>query len=152
MTGAEGSAAAVKLQADSVLYRSNQESEAAVVAAQARAKEIGLVSEARAKEIEVVAAAQAKEFELVGSAIRNYGEVAALFELGKRQVSAMEQLAASRGAKVLVLPTDVTKMLGSLTAVVEGLGFGAFVGAQGTLIAEGDVAEVSETGGKEGGA
>jgi regulator of protease activity HflC (stomatin/prohibitin superfamily) len=152
VTGAEGSAAAVKLQADSVLYRSNQESEATVVAAQARAKEIGLVSEARAKEIEVVAAAQAKEFELVGSAIRNYGEVAALFELGKRQVSAMEQLAVSRGAKVLVLPTDVTKMLGSLAAVVEGLGFGAFVGAQGALIAEGDVAEVSETGGKEGGA
>lgn len=141
VTSAEGKAAAVKLEADSVLYRSEQEAEAVVLAAQARAKEIGLVAEARAKEMTTVAEAQAREIELVGLAMRNYGEVAALFELGKRQVGAMEQLASSPSSKTLVLPTDVTRMLGSLATVVEGLEFGGFSGDRGTSADEGSVAQ-----------
>ena len=134
VTGAEGMASAVQLQADSVLYRSKQESEAVVVAAEARGKEIELVATARAKEITLVAEAQAKEIELVGSAIATHGEVAALFELGKRQVSAMEQLAASKNAKTLVLPTDATKLLGGLAAVAEGLQFGMFNGKAARVV------------------
>ena len=130
VTGAEGQASAVKLESDAVLYRSEKEAEAVVLAAQARAREIELVADARAKEITAVAAAQAREIELVGVAMRDFGEVAALFELGKRQVSAMERLASSPGAKTLVLPTDVTTMLGSLAAVAEGLRLGDFTGAR----------------------
>ena len=116
------------------------------MAAEARGKEIELVATARAKEITLVAEAQAKEIELVGSAIATHGEVAALFELGKRQVSAMEQLAASKNAKTLVLPTDATKLLGGLAAVTEGLQFGIFNGKAGR-VADGPQESKEETGG-----
>ncbi len=119
VTSAEGKASAVKLESDAVLYRSEKEAEAVVLAAQARAREI-----------ELVAAAQAREIELVGVSMRDFGEAAALFELGKRQVLALEGLASSPGSKVLVLPTDVTTMLGSLAAVAEGLRLGDFTGAR----------------------
>ena len=111
VTTAEGQARAKELTADAVLYESKQGSEAVVLAAEARAKEISLV-----------ARAQAEEIELVGQALRDYGEAPAVFELRKRQVLAIEKMASSPSSRLMVLPTDVTQILGGLAAFAEGLG------------------------------
>jgi len=111
VTTAEGQARAKELTADAILYESKQQSEAVVLAAEARAKEISLV-----------ARAQAEEIELVGQAMRDYGEAPAVFELRKRQVLAIEKMASSPSSRLMVLPTDVTQILGGIGAFAEGLG------------------------------
>ena len=67
-----------------------------------------------------------------------------MFELGKRQVDAMEKMANGRGSRMLVLPTDVTRMIGTLTALAEGVGFAGF---DGSHAAEGMTPGAEETNG-----
>ena len=69
--------------------------------------EVGLVSKIKAE-------ADAEQTRVVGKAIKDDGQPAVNFEIMKRQVEGLTTLASSGQSKTLVIPSDVTKALGSL--------------------------------------
>ena len=97
VTEAEGLKRAAELAADADLYTAQKEAEARRVKAEAEAYATSTVAEA----------------------INNKGEVAASFEIAKKQIEAMGVLAASKGAKTIVVPTDVTKTLGTAHTLLD---------------------------------
>ncbi|CAK0754764.1 Paraslipin [Azospirillaceae bacterium] len=99
ITEAEGKRDATKLEADGALYKAQREAEA----------------------IKLKADAEAYAAETIGKAIQNGGQAAIDFEIRKNQIIAVAKLADSDNTKLLVLPTDLTKALGSVVAVMEGL-------------------------------
>jgi regulator of protease activity HflC (stomatin/prohibitin superfamily) len=107
---AEGEKRSVELAADARLYEAEREAEAVRVAAAAEAFAI-----------EIKAKADAQQTRLLAAAIADQGQPAIDFEIMKRQVDAIGQLAASSSAKSIILPTDVTGVLGSLTAFADTL-------------------------------
>ena len=113
---AEGERRAVELAADAALYE-----------AQKRAQAVKVEADARAYEIATVAEAQRLEIEKVGDALAEKGEGAAMFEVRKRQVAAIEALARSENTKIMVVPAEVVGVLGA----IETLG-GMIRGAAGT--------------------
>lgn len=94
---AEGEQTAVQLAADARLYSAGKEAAA----------------------VKVRAEADAYAVRVMGEAIAAYGPAAIGFEIAKRKVAAIESLAASPNAKLLVLPTDVTAALGGLAALLD---------------------------------
>ncbi len=76
-------------------------------------------AEAEAYAVRVKAEAEAEQTRVVASAIHDNGQPAIDFEIMKRQVLAIAELAGSENSKTLVIPTDITKVLGSLSAVTE---------------------------------
>ena len=56
---------------------------------------------------------------MVAEAIANNGQPAVDFEILKRQVDAIGKMAASENTKTIVLPSDVTKTIGGLSALDE---------------------------------
>ena len=107
---AEGEKRSVELAADARLYEAQKEAEAVRVAA-----------EAEAYAIEFKAKADAEQTRLLAAAIAEQGQPAVDFEIMKRQVEAIAQLAASESTKSIILPTNVTGVLGSLTALADTL-------------------------------
>jgi regulator of protease activity HflC (stomatin/prohibitin superfamily) len=107
---AEGEKRSVELAADARLYEAQKEAEAVRVAA-----------EAEAYAIEIKAKADAEQTRLLAAAIAEQGQPAVDFEIMKRQVEAIAQLAASESTKSIILPTNVTGVLGSLTALADTL-------------------------------
>ena len=65
------------------------------------------------------AEADAEQTRVVGAAIENNGQPAIDFEIAKRQVTALGDIAAGDSTKVLFLPTNVTEALGSISAVFD---------------------------------
>ena len=124
VTQADGEAQAVERTANAKLFQSEKEAQALVVQAKARADEITAIAEADANRIKTIAEAQAKEIELVGQALETHGQDSAGFELRKRQIEAIENLASSNGSRLIIMPTDVTGLLGSLPVLAEALTFG----------------------------
>jgi len=94
---AEGERMAVQLAADAQFYKAQKEAEATRVRADADAYATRVISEA----------------------IANNGQAAIDFEIMKRKVEAIHSLGASANSKVLVLPSDVTGVLGSLETMTE---------------------------------
>ena len=107
---AEGEKRSVELAADARLYEAQKEAEAVRVAA-----------EAEAYAVEIKAKADAEQTRLLAAAIAEQGQPAVDFEIMKRQVEAIAQLAASDSTKSIILPTNVTGVLGSLTAIADTL-------------------------------
>lgn len=105
---AEGDKRSVQLAADAQLYQAQRSAEAVKVQAEAEAYAVRVKAEAEAEQTRVVA-----------SAIHDNGQPAIDFEIMKRQVLAIAELAGSENSKTLVIPTDITKVLGSLSAVTE---------------------------------
>lgn len=99
VTRAEGDKQAQQLKADAEFYTAQKKAEAR----------------------RVLAEAEAYATETVGNAIKANGQSALDFEIRKQQVSAMSDMAASPNSKLIVIPTDITKSLGSLSALLEGL-------------------------------
>jgi len=99
VTKAEGERQAQQLRADAELYTAQKQAEAR----------------------RVLADAEAYATTAVGQAIEKNGQAAINFEILKQQISSISQIASSPNTKLLVIPTDVTKSLGSLTALIEGL-------------------------------
>lgn len=99
VTKAEGDRQAQQLKADAELYTAQK-------AAEAR---------------RVLADAEAYATTQVGVAIQANGQPAVDFEIMKQQIHSIAELAKSPNSKLLVLPTDITKSLGGLAAILESI-------------------------------
>lgn len=105
---AEGERARVQLEADAQLYAAQQQAEAVKVTADADAYATIKTADAAAEQTKVIAQAIAQD-----------GKPAIDYDILKRQIEAIGVLAASDNTKTIVLPTDVTKTIGSLAGLQE---------------------------------
>ena len=105
---AEGARRSVELAADAQFYQAKKVADALRVEA-----------DAKAYSVKVQAEADAEQTRLIADAIKAEGQPAINFEIMKRQVDSIALLASSNQTKTLVLPTDITKTLGSLEALIE---------------------------------
>jgi len=107
---AEGERQRVELEADAQLYEATKQAEA-----------IKLTADAEAYAVVKKAEADAEQTKVIAEAISNNGQPAIDFEILKRQVEAIGNLASSNNAKTIVLPTDVTKTVGGLATLQDAL-------------------------------
>ena len=104
---AEGDKRAVELNADAQLYEAEKEADALKVSA-----------DAEAYAVRVKAEADAEQTKLVGEAIKKNGKPAIDFEIMKRQIDGLAKFAGSDQTKTLVVPSDITKTLGTLEVLI----------------------------------
>ena len=102
----EGEKRSVELAADAELYQASKEAEA-----------IRLKADATAYAIEVEAKANAEQTRLIASAISENGQPAINFEIMKRQIEALGDVASGDNTKTIIIPTEVTKAIGTLETV-----------------------------------
>ncbi len=105
---AEGDKRAIELAAEAKLFEAQKEAEA-----------IRVTADADAYAVRVRAEADAEQTRLIALAIADNGQPAINFEVLKRQVDALGQLASSSNTKTVVVPTDVTGVIGSLQLLAE---------------------------------
>jgi regulator of protease activity HflC (stomatin/prohibitin superfamily) len=105
---AEGERQRVQLEADAQLYEATKKAEA-----------IRLTADAEAYAVIKKAEADAEQTRVVAQAIADNGQPAVDFEILKRQVDAIGRMASSENTKTIVLPSDVTKTIGGLSALDE---------------------------------
>jgi len=96
---AEGKKKEIQLEADATLYKAQKEADAKKIAADADAYAI----------------------QKQGEAITNNGQAAVSFEVLKKQVQAISEVAKSQNSKTVILPTDITKVLGSFETILSSL-------------------------------
>jgi regulator of protease activity HflC (stomatin/prohibitin superfamily) len=99
VTKAEGDRQSQQLKADAELYTAQKKAEGR----------------------RVLADAEAYATTTVGNAIVTNGQAAIDFEIRKQQINSMGEIAKSQNTKLVVIPTDITKTLGSIAALLEGL-------------------------------
>jgi len=104
---AEGDKRSVELAADAKLYEAQKEAEA-----------VRIKAEAEAYAIEVEAKANAEQTRVVAAAIAENGQPAINYEILKRQVDALGNLASGSSTKTVIIPTDVTAAIGSLETLM----------------------------------
>ena len=104
---AEGEKQSVQLKAEAKLYEAQKEAEALKVTA-----------DAEAYSVKVKAQADADQTKLLAEAIAKNGQPAVNFEIMKRQVEAIGELASSNSSKTLIIPTEVTGILGSIETLM----------------------------------
>jgi regulator of protease activity HflC (stomatin/prohibitin superfamily) len=104
----EGEKRSVELASDAELYRATKEAEA-----------IRITADANAYSIEIEAQANAAQTKVIAAAISDNGQPAINYEIMKKQVDALGSVASSENTKTLILPTDVTKAIGSLETFIE---------------------------------
>lgn len=104
---AEGEKQSVQLKAEAKLYEAQKEAEALKVTA-----------DAEAYSVKVKAQADADQTKLLAEAIAKNGQPAVNFEIMKRQVEAIGDLASSNSSKTLIIPTEVTGVLGSIETLM----------------------------------
>ena len=104
---AEGEKKSIELKAEAKLYESQKTAEA-----------IKITADADAYAIRTKAKADAEQTKLLADAISKNGKPAIDFEVMKRQVAAIGELAQSNSTKTLILPTDVTKVLGTIETLL----------------------------------
>lgn len=97
VTKAEGDRQSQQLMADAQLYTAQKQAEAR----------------------RVLAEAEAFATTTVGKAIQDNGQAAIEFEIRKQQVASIADISRSNNAKLIVIPTDITKTLGSLGTLLE---------------------------------
>ena len=105
---AEGQRRSIELKADAELYEAEKQAEA-----------VRVTADAEAYAVKIKAEADAEQTRLVAEAIKNDGQPAINFEIMKRQVEGISDLAGSDQSKTLVIPTDITKTLGSIETLLE---------------------------------
>ena len=105
---AEGEKRSVELAAEAKLFEAEKEAEA-----------IKVNADASAYSVQVKAKADAEQTRLLAAAIADNGQAAVNFEVMKRQVDAMSEIAASRNSKTIIMPTDIVKAIGSLELLLE---------------------------------
>jgi len=110
---AEGEKRSVELSADAELYSAQKQAEAVRVAA-----------DAEAYAIKVKAAATAEQTRMISEAINNGGQSAINFDILQNQVVALSQVASSNNSKTVIMPTDITKAIGSLELLVQTVASG----------------------------
>ena len=104
---AEGDKRSVELKADAELDEAEKQAEAVKVTA-----------DADAYAVKIKADADAEQTRLISDAIKQDGQPAIDFEIMKRQVDGLTKLASSNQSKTLIVPTDVTKTLGTLEVLL----------------------------------
>lgn len=107
---AEGEKRSVELKAEAKLFEAQKEAEA-----------LKLTADAEAYAVKVKAQADADQTKLLADAIAKNGQPAINFEIMKRQVDAIGELASSGSAKTLILPTEITGILGGLETLMESI-------------------------------
>ena len=107
---AEGDKRSVELKADAELYEAQKQAEAVKVQA-----------DADAYAVKVKAAADAEQTRVIAEAINNNGQSAINYEIMKRQVEGLAEVASSNQTKTLVVPTDITKALGTLELFLDSI-------------------------------
>lgn len=107
---AEGQKRSVELSADAKLYEAQKAADAIQITADAEAYAIKIKAEADAEQTRVVAAA-----------IADNGQPAIDFEILKRQVDALGAVASSSNTKTLIMPTEISGVLGALTVIAENI-------------------------------
>ena len=100
---AEGEKKSIELKAEAALYEAEKEAEA-----------IRVTADAEAYAIKATAQAQAEQTRVIAAAIADNGQPAIDFEILMQQVKAIGSLASSENTKTVVVPSDVTKTLGSV--------------------------------------
>ena len=110
---AEGEKRSVELSADAELYSAQKQAEAVRVAA-----------DAEAYAIKVKGAATAEQTRMISEAINNGGQSAINFDILQKQVVALSQVASSSNSKTVIMPTDITKAIGSLELLVQTVASG----------------------------
>ena len=105
---AEGERRSIELKADAELYEAEKQAEA-----------VRVTADAEAYAVKIKAEADAEQTRLVAEAIKNDGQPAINFEIMKRQVEGISDLAGSNQSKTVVIPTDITKTLGSIETLLE---------------------------------
>lgn len=94
---AEGERQAIQLDADAKLYQAQKNAEA----------------------VRLSAEAEAYATKTIAAAIEENGLMAVDFEITKRKVDAIRDLAKSNNTKLLIMPSDVTGVLGGLETLTE---------------------------------
>ena len=107
---AEGDKRSVELKADAELYEAQKQAEAVKVQA-----------DADAYAVKIKAEADAEQTRLIAEAIKNDGQPAINYEIMKRQVDGLAEVESSNQTKTLVVPTDITKALGTLELFLDSL-------------------------------
>ena len=110
---AEGDKRSVELKADAELYEAEKQADAVKVQA-----------DADAYAVKVKAAADAEQTRVIAEAINNNGQAAINYEIMKRQVEGLAEVASSNQTKTLVVPTDITKALGTLELFLDSINKG----------------------------
>lgn len=105
---AEGEKRSIELRAEAELFKAEREADAVRISA-----------DAQAYSVKIQAEADAEQTKLLATAISKNGLPAVEFEIAKRQVDAIGTLASSENAKTIVIPTDVTAAIGSLSSILE---------------------------------
>jgi len=105
---AEGQKRAIELEADAKFY-----------AAQREADGVRVTADAAAYAVEAAARADAEQTRQLARAIAEDGRAAVEFEIMKRQVAALGALAASTNSKTIVVPTNVTGVLGAVQTLLD---------------------------------
>ena len=107
---AEGDKRSVELKADAELYEAQKQAEA-----------VKFQADADAYAVKIKAEADAEQTRLIAEAIKNDGQPAINYEIMKRQVDGLAEVASSNQTKTLVVPTDITKALGTLELFLDSL-------------------------------
>jgi regulator of protease activity HflC (stomatin/prohibitin superfamily) len=105
---AEGEKRSVELAAEAKLFQAQKEAEA-----------VRINADASAYAVQVKAKADAEQTRVVAAAIADNGQPAVNFEVMKRQVEALGEVASSDNSKTIIMPTDIVKAIGSLQVLVE---------------------------------
>ena len=107
----EGEKRSVELAAEAKLYEAQKEAEA-----------LRITADASAYAVEVKAKADAEQTRLVAAAIADNGQPAVNFEIMKRQVEALGEVASADNSKTIIMPTNIANVIGSLQVLVDTLG------------------------------
>ena len=105
VTEAEGEKRSIELKAEAELFKSQKEADA-----------VRITAEAEAYAVVKKAQADADQTKLLAGAIAKNGMPAIEFEVAKRQIEAMSQLASAGNSKTLILPSEATAALGALSS------------------------------------
>jgi regulator of protease activity HflC (stomatin/prohibitin superfamily) len=108
---AEGEKRSVELSADARLYEAEKKADATRITA-----------DAEAYAIKAQAEADAEQTRLIAKAIADGGQPAVNFEIMKRQVEALSQVASSENAKTVIMPTDIAGVIGSIEGLLSATG------------------------------
>ena len=107
VTEAEGEKRSIELKAEAELFKSQKEADA-----------VRITAEAEAYAVVKKAQADADQTKLLAGAIAKNGMPAIEFEVAKRQIEAMSQLASAGNSKTLILPSEATAALGALSSLL----------------------------------
>ena len=115
--------------AQRTLLNAEREKRARIASAEGEKRSKELIADAdlyaakqKAEGIRAIAEAESYQTEIIAKAIADMGEPAIRFETLKRQVEGLSQIASSGNTNTLIIPSEITGILGSWKTITEGIG------------------------------